>query len=101
MKEKKRLLKNLRVHLAFKKGVEPYKIFRDTELTLLLKEEPKTLEELGRLKGFPPKGIRVTHWGEAIIAIFNKPERIEDFEIDLDSDGNPIARVVLRKMEIF
>ena len=101
MSETERLLRKLRGHLAYKKQVEPYKIFRDVELNLLLKKEPKTLEELSKIKGFPAKGKRVTCWGQSIIDIFNTPEKIENFEIELDVSGFPVSRTVLKKMEIF
>lgn len=101
MSEKERLLRKLRGHLAYKKQVEPYKIFRDLELKLLLKIEPKTLEELAKIKGFPIKGKRVNCWGQSIIDIFNEPEKIENFEIELDTSGFPVSRTVLKKMEIF
>lgn len=101
MSKYEELLRKLRGHLAYKKQVEPYKIFRDIELQLLLKEEPKTMEHLTKLKGFPADGKRATCWGQSIIDIFNTPERIENFEIELDNAGFPISRTVLKKMEIF
>ena len=101
MKEIEELLRKLRGHLAYAKKCEPYKIFRDVELNLLLGNKPKTIEELSELKGFPRDGKRVTCWGESIIKIFNKPEDIKDFEVTLDTDGFPIAIPILKKMELF
>lgn len=101
MEEIERLLRKLRRHLAYAKQVEPYKIFRDVELNLLLKNKPKTIEELAKLKGFPKDGKRVTCWGESIIKIFNKPEDIKDFEVTLDGEGFPVAVPILKKMDLF
>ena len=88
------LLKKLRGHMAYKKGVEPFRVFRDVELELLLQVKPKTIQELTTIK-------RVEGYGEAIIAIFNKPQDIKDFNINLDKDGEPTAKIVLKTMSIF
>lgn len=95
------LLKKLRGHMAYKKGVEPFRVFRDVELELLLQVKPKTIKELTTIKGFPAGGKRVGGYGEAIIAIFNKPQEIKDFNINLDKDGEPTAKIVLKQMSVF
>lgn len=95
------LLKKLRGHMAYKKGVEPFRVFRDVELELLLQVKPKTIKELTTIKGFPAGGKRVEGYGEAIIAIFNKPQEIKDFNINLDKDGEPTAKIVLKQMSVF
>lgn len=81
MANEKELLQKLRGHLAYKVGMEPYKVFRDQELDLLLEKRPKTLEELAKLKGFPKDGARVTKYGKAIIDIFNRSGQIDDFNV--------------------
>lgn len=95
------LLKKLRGHLAYAKQVKPYVIFKDTELADLLKVKPKTLEELSTIKGFPSTGKRVSSWGQSIIDIFTKTDKIEDFKITLDSEGDPVSETILKKMEFF
>lgn len=101
MNTERELLKKLRGYLAYKKGVEPFRVFRDVELELLLEARPKSIQELTKIKGFPAEGKRVLGYGEAIISIFNKPSEIKDFKINLDKDGEPTARIVLKEMNIF
>lgn len=101
MGEKRELLKKLRGHLAYAKQCEPFKIFRNVEFEALMEKQPKTIEELSEIKGFPKDGKRVTCWGEAIVKIFAEPEQIKDFEVTLDAEGFPISSIVLKKMELF
>jgi ribonuclease D len=100
-KEQEELLRKLRGRLAFKKQVEPYVIFNDKGLAEILSVSPKSIEELGALKGFPIDGKRVAGWGQAIIDIFNKPDNIEDFEVDLDAHGELQAKSTLKQMKLF
>lgn len=60
MEEKRELLKKLRRHLAYAKQCEPFKIFRNVEFEALMEKQPKTIEELSEIKGFPKDGKRVT-----------------------------------------
>jgi hypothetical protein len=69
-------LHRFRGRLAYKYGMEPFYVWPDTVSTVLLEKEPKTLEELKELKGFPPEGKRVSLFGEEIIAFFNGKEEI-------------------------
>lgn len=94
-------LRKLRGRLAYSKQCEPYKIFRDVELNLLLSEKPRTIENLSKIKGFPKTGKRVQNYGQAIIDCFNRPESIEDFDVKLDASGEPVANTVLKKMNLF
>lgn len=96
MASEKELLQKLRGHLAYKANMEPFKVFRDQELELLLKERPKTLEALAKIKGFPKDGARVTKYGNAIIDIFNRSEQIEDFKVR--DDG--FVETKLKRMSI-
>lgn len=101
MGKEKELLKKLRGHMAYKKGVEPFRVFRDIELDLLLQARPKSIAELTKIKGFPANGKRVLGYGDAIVKIFIKTDEIKDFDISLDKDGDPIAKTVLRQMTAF
>jgi ribonuclease D len=99
--EVENLLRKLRGRLAFKSAKKPYVIFNDETLGDLLKEEPKTIEALSAIKGFPADGKRVAAWGQAIVDIFNKPDKIEDFDVKLDADGEPQATTRMKKMNAF
>lgn len=100
MSKEELLLRKLRGRLAYSKQCKPYMIFRDVELTLLLNTKPKTKSELEKIKGFPSDGARVKNYGQAIVDIFNKADKIEDFKIDLNSEGEPTASA-LQKLSIF
>ncbi|GAA0101698.1 hypothetical protein UT300012_24130 [Paraclostridium bifermentans] len=101
MTDKKELLCKLRGHLAFKKQVKPYVIFKDVELERLLEVQPTTLEELATIKGFPRDGKRVTGFGKSIIDIFTRTDKIEDFSVKLDKDGDPVSETKLKRMSLF
>lgn len=101
MIKEEELLRKLRGHLAFKSGVEPYKIFNDKNLAALLEAKPKTIQALGAVKGFPIDGKRVAAWGQAIIDIFTRADKVEDFEVELDKDGEPVAKTKLKPMSFF
>lgn len=90
------LLRKLRGHLAYSKQCKPYCIFRDIELNMLLRVKPLTLEDLSKIKGFPKEGARLNNYGEAIIQIFKDCSTIEDFEVSLNKEGEPCARVMRR-----
>jgi len=101
MEKTEELLRKLRGHLAYKKQVKPYVIFKDAELVDILKVEPRTLDELATIKGFPRQGARVTKWGQSIVDIFNKTDEVEDFEITVDKDGDLVVNTVVKMMEMF
>lgn len=101
MDNKEVLLKTLRGRLAYSHQCEPYKIFGNKELMALLEVEPKTLEELATIKGFPSDGKRVANYGEAIIAIFNRPTEVKDFKIEETATGEFIAKPVLERLDLF
>lgn len=82
MKEKQRkLLIELRSALIGEKNMLPYCIFRDETIDDLIAAQPKTMEELTQVKGFPEKGKRVRGFGEAILEIFNNTDKIDHFEL--------------------
>lgn len=95
------LLRKLRGHMAYKKNVEPYRIFRDVELNMLLQVKPKTINELTSIKGFPKDGARVACCGQSILDIFNRPKEIEDFKVDMDDKGNLSVNTELIRLSVF
>lgn len=101
MTKHEELLRKLRGHLAYAKQVKPYVIFKDEELKLILDIKPKTLASLATIKGFPKEGKRVEKWGQSIVDIFNKADKIEDFEVKLDKSGEPVAKTQLKRMNLF
>ena len=101
MSEQEKLLRKLRGHMAYKKQVEPFRVFRDIELNLLLEKEPKDIESLTQIKGFPANGARVKGYGEAIIAIFNNTSRVKSFSVKLDANGECLVTTILKPLEVF
>lgn len=98
MRERK-LLEELRSKLAFaKKGKHSWS-FSDVELESLLKAKPKTLEELGVIKGFPRKGKRVEAYGSSIIDIFNG-KGIDSFSVKSKGEDIEVS-TVLKKASFF
>lgn len=101
MSKTEELLRKLRGRLAYCKQVKPYMIFRDVELEELLKVQPKSLEQLATIKGFPIDGKRVQGYGQSIIDIFTRANQIEDFEVQLDRNNEPISQTKMIKMNLF
>ena len=101
MREKqKKLLLELRSKLVGKLHVQPYIIYGDETVELLLNKQPKTIEELSKVKGFPPKGKRVAGFGESVIAIFQDAEKISEIEITDTNKGITVG-VQTKKMGCF
>ena len=101
MNKQEELLRKLRGHLAYAKQVKPYVIFKDEELLEILKKQPKSLDELSTIKGFPRDGKRVEKWGQSIVDIFVQTDKVDDFELKMDKDGEPIAKTKLKRMSLF
>lgn len=101
MSKQEELLRKLRGHLAYAKQVKPYVIFKDEELVAILEKQPKSLDELSTIKGFPRDGKRVEKWGQSIVDIFTQTEKVEDFELKMDSEGEPVAKTKLKRMNLF
>lgn len=101
MQKEEFLLRKLRGHMAYKKNVEPYRIFRDSELVLLLQERPTTIEQLITIKGFPAEGARVAICGQAIIDIFSKTKEVDDFEVNVDNKGSLTVTTLLKPLAVF
>lgn len=90
----KQLLLELRSKLVGTMHVQPYIVYDDDTIELLLKKQPKTLDELKQIKGFPEKGKRFKGFGLSVCAIFNDKDLKE---IDVDTSGSITA--VPRKIE--
>lgn len=101
MNKTEELLRKLRGHLAYAKQMKPYQVFTDENLKDLLKAKPKTLGELKQIKGFPEDGARVNKYGQAIVDIFNKADKIEDFTVHIDKDGDAVATTKTKKLNLF
>lgn len=95
LRERQRqLLLELRSKLVGTMHVQPYIVYDDDTIELLLKKQPKTLDELKQIKGFPEKGKRFKGFGLSVCAIFNDKDLKE---IDVDPSGSITA--VPRKIE--
>ena len=66
---KDELLK-LRSDVAKSNHGATYLIFNDREMEELVKIKPKSIEELGKIKGFPINGKRVQAYGNRLVSIF-------------------------------
>lgn len=79
--KQRRLLLELRSSLIGKLNTMPYCIYTDDAIEALLDAQPKTIDELAQVKGFPKEGKRVKGFGEAILAVFNKTNQIDGFTL--------------------
>lgn len=52
-------------------GKSGYHAFDNATAKLIYTAHPTSLEELGKVKGFPPNGERIKKYGTGIIAFFN------------------------------
>ena len=101
MREKQReLLIKLRSALIGEKNTLPYCIYSDATIEHLLDAQPKTIEELVKVKGFPEGGKRVTGFGEAIISIFNGKD-VEKFELGKDNKGEVCINTKIKPIKVF
>lgn len=85
IEKQRKLLLELRSKLVGKLHTLPYTVFNDSTLEDLLEVQPKTLNELAEVKGFPAEGKRVKGFGEAIIMIFKDTQKIESIEVEGES----------------
>lgn len=83
----RKLLEDLRSKLIGEHHTLPFTIYSDETIELLLQKQPKTLEELVQIKGFPKNGKRVKGFGEYVVRIFNDPEAIENATVTNTDDG--------------
>lgn len=99
-RKQKELLLQLRSQLVGEMHVQPFTIYNDDTIELLLDAQPKTIGELSKVKGFPAEGKRVRGFGEAVIAIFKDANKIEKIAITGGSKDISVG-VSLKPMEIF
>lgn len=98
IEEQRQLLIKLRSELVGKKHTLPYTIYTDNTIEELLKAQPKTLEQLSKVKGFPKEGKRLKGFGEAIVSIFTKNVKSFSFKVE---NGNPVVETTLKQMKLF
>lgn len=84
-------LLELRSKLAYNEKEKHSFSFSDEELERLLKEQPKSLDDLGKIKGFPRKGKRVSAYGQYIVDIFNN--KGNGFTISGNSDDLKVSTI--------
>jgi ribonuclease D len=101
VKTEKEVLLTLRGSIAHSKQCQPFYVFRDVELDLLLKKRPTTLEALASIKGFPKEGSRVTKWGKAIIQVFIDHTQIQEFKVVGKKGEDPVVSVTLKESRAF
>lgn len=102
MREKQRqLLLDLRSSLIGEKNTLPYCIYPDATIEALLDAQPKTMEELVNVKGFPKDGKRVKGFGEAILAVFNDTDRVEGFNLKKGQDAEFEVGTNLKRINAF
>lgn len=98
-REKKRdLLIKLRSDLTGELHTLPYTVYRDSDIERLLDKEPKSIEELVAIRGFPVEGKRVKGFGEAIVSIFN--DSVEKIEV-VGRNGSTEVVTKLKPMSLF
>ena len=86
-------LKSLRSSIAFEMKSNHSWSFSDKELFRLVEAKPKSLEDLGKIKGFPREGKRVKSYGQNIIDIFNGKD-IEKFNSTFDGTNLHVETVM-------
>jgi len=99
MQNQRELLKQLRSEMTGSKHTLPFTVFRDEEIEALLKTQPKTIEALTKVKGFPKDGKRVKGYGQAIVDIFNG-KSIDRFSIG-GTGENVKVTTLLKKSAVF
>lgn len=79
--KQKQMLLELRSQLVGKMHVQPFTIYNDVTIEALLDTQPKSLEELTKVKGFPKDGKRIKGFGETIVQIFVDCKSIKSIEV--------------------
>ncbi len=95
------LLIQLRASLVGKQHTLPFTIYNDVTIEDLLNVQPKTIEELTNIKGFPVNGKRVKGFGESIIQIFKNPEAINQILVRVTNDSELVIEPELKNMSMF
>ena len=83
----------LRSSIAYEMKTNHSWSFSDEELCRLVKEKPRSIEDLGKIKGFPLEGKRVKSYGRNIIDIFNG-KSIEKFNANFDGTDLHVETVM-------
>lgn len=94
------LLHQFRNRLSVLKKTRPYQIFDNDSIENVLKAQPKTLGELGKVKGFPKEGKRIKGYGEAVISIIKNPTIINEVVLE-ESNGEIETKIILKKSNMF
>lgn len=91
----------LRNELCGKKHLLPYQIYTVPCAKAVVEAQPQTLEELGRVKGFPENGQRYRKYGESILYTLRNADSIQEFVVTPSEDGEADISPVLKKMSCF
>ena len=92
----------LRNSLCGQKHVLPYMIFTEECAKFIVEAQPRTIEELGKVKGFPANGKRIKNYGAVVLDALWKADRIECFDVSIgDESGDVIISPVIRDMQCF
>jgi HRDC domain. len=98
--KQKQLLLELRSQLTGMLHTQPFTIYDDATIERLLDAQPKTIKELAEVKGFPVNGKRINGFGESVIAIFSKTDRIKKIVVK-GSAGSPSINTEMKEMSVF
>lgn len=101
-KEKQeKLLNEYRSQMSRDKRIKVFKVFTSENIRDIIQAQPRTLEELTKVKGFPKDGKRIQQYGEAIINIMTKCDEIETIQVSADDKGAPKLKMKLKQMNLF
>ena len=67
--------------------VQPYKILPNKVIAEIIAAQPKTQEQLNKVKGLPKDGFRNGKFGKAVVTIINHWPEIVDFELVGDKES--------------
>ena len=98
--KQRELLIELRSALVGSNHTLPFTIYNDDTIEDLLKAQPKSLDELVKVKGFPKNGKRVKGFGESIVEIFKGTNNIEGFNIKINKDKLEVSTKI-KKSSVF
>lgn len=98
--KQRQLLLDLRSQMVSALHTYPYTIYKDSDIENLLKAQPKSIAELGAVKGFPKQGKRVKGFGESIVKIFTDTDNCETTKIKTNTNGD-VEISVCEKMNAF
>lgn len=88
----------LRNTLCGDKRILPYMVYTVGCAKEIVKSQPKTLQELGKVKGFPANGARIKNYGKVILEVLWSDKIITDFDIKETKDG---IEINISKMNLF